>query len=724
VTQISRIAGKRSHPTLPRAFIWLGLLLGVAILLLLSRQIIQLDTFSEGWNLGLRDLLNEFKRWVVVNRNTHWLFLFFFEPLSAVIDFGVRRAEDVLLWLPWPLLLLSFFFLGERLDGLRLGLLTVACLLPMGLFGLWVESLQTLALMVTAVLFALLLGIPLGIWSARNDRLEQLLHPILDGMQTMPAFVYLIPVLLFFGIARVPSIIATIIYALPPIIRLTSLGIREVSPAVLEAAKAYGSTDRQLLRKVQLPLAMPSIMLGVNQTIMMALSIVVIAALIGAGGLGDVVLKALRRLRVGDALEAGLAIVLLAILLDRLSAALSRLERHSTPRFQGFRLFSEKRRGNRIIAGIEAAINQLYALGHRFAALLATALGRIFPRRADWFRRHATAFAILFTLTLLTILLRLLGVYRFPDWLSLNLSDPVDALVKWMQINLYNIGGSGIGTGPLRDFLIIRVFLPLRAFLTEGVPWSVIAFLFAFAAYVVSGWRMSLALFLLTLLIGLFGMWPFAMDTLGQAMVAALICVTAGIPLGIWAAHNDRVEQLLRPLLDFLQTIPIFVYLVPVIMLFGTGSVAGLIASVLYAAVPVIRLTNAGIRSIEATYRESATAFGSTPWQILTKVEIPLALPAIMLGINQTIMMVLAMVIIAGLVGATGLGLEGAMMLSQAAVQQAQAMGLPPIFASDALQHSLASASAQQPRKKRRLCRRPLPFFAIIVTNGNVAKRN
>ena len=186
---------------------------------------------------------------------------------------------------------------------------------------------QTLALMAVSVLISLLIGIPLGIVAARYEKVERGLRPFLDAMQTMPAFVYLLPVVLFFGIARVPSVIATVIYALPPAIRLTTLGIREVPVEIVEAARAFGSTPRQILLKVQLPLALPTIMAGVNQTIMMALSIVVIAAMIGAGGLGGVVLDALRGLKVGLALEAGLAIVFLAVLLDRLSEAFAERNR-------------------------------------------------------------------------------------------------------------------------------------------------------------------------------------------------------------------------------------------------------------------------------------------------------------------------------------------------------------------------------------------------------------
>lgn len=648
-----------------RSFLILAVIIGIIIiaLYLISRSIPQLNGFAESWNLGLHEELNELKRWVVVNRNSHWLFVYFFEPLSSGIDFFLRRVEDFLLWLPWPVVVLALAFFAERIRGLSLALIVAACLMLMGLFGLWEESMQTLALMVTAVFIALAIGIPLGIWSAQNDRVEKILRPILDAMQTMPAFVYLIPVLLFFGVARVPSIIATVIYAIPPAIRMTSLGLRAVSDEVLEAGRSFGSTERQLLRKVKLPMAMPTITVGINQTIMMALSIVVIAALIGAGGLGDVVLKSLRRLRVGSALEAGLAIVLLAVLLDRTSAALAQREKHSGPRFRGYRLFGEKQRGNRIVEAVENVLDKIYVSFGRANSWLTAGMTRLFTRKEGilsgrWFETQAFWIIPLLLLVVLSIGLRLLGSQSFPEQLRLDISQPVDAMVKWMQINLYDIGGSGIGTGPLRDFLIIYVFQPMKLFLSEQVPWTVITFVFMVLAFVAGGWRLSLTAFILVIFIGLLGMWPLAMDTLGQTLVAVAICMVIGIPLGIWASHNDRVDQAIRPVLDFLQTIPIFVYLVPVIMLLGTGSVAGLVASILYAVVPVVRLTNSGIRGVDRTCVESAEAFGCTRWQTLTTVELPLAFPSIMLGINQTTMMVLAMVIIAGLVGATGLGLE------------------------------------------------------------------
>lgn len=652
----------QSPKTTSRTGLWLWLAIGGLALVLVfiaARLLTELNAFPESWNLGLREGLNEFKRWVVVNRNEHWLFVFFFQPLSSAIDFTLRRAEDFLLWLPWPITVLAVAGIANRISGLRLALLTTFCLLLMGLFGLWEESMETLALMTIAVLISLAIGIPLGIWTARSNRAERLLRPILDAMQTLPAFVYLIPVLLFFGIARVPSAIATVIYALPPAIRLTNLGIRSVPEEMLEAARAFGSTDRQILFKVQIPAAMPSIMAGVNQTIMMALSIVVIAALIGSGGLGIVVLQSLRQLRVGQALEAGLAIVVLAVLLDRLSAALATAGTRTHKRqFHAFRLFSEKQRGNRLVEAIESGIDRVYTFHEAVAYVIISRLAPMAGKREQLVKKNRHIITAVILLLPLLIILLLLDVQSFPTGWNVGLSRPVDALVEWMQINLYEIGNTGLGTGPFRDFLIIRIFIPLADFLTEQLPWTIVVLFFAAGAVGTGDRKLALLVILGLLLIGLVGMWPFAMDTLSQTFIAVALCILIGIPLGIWAAHNDRIEQLVRPVLDFLQTIPIFVYLVPVIMLFGSGSVAGLIASVLYAVVPVVRLTNLGIRQVDKTILESAESFGSTPLQTLLKVELPLAMPAIMLGINQTIMMVLAMVIIAGLVGATGLGLE------------------------------------------------------------------
>lgn len=641
----------------------------VLLVLIVGAIILEFGNFPETWNLGLRDTLNEAKRWIVVNRKTHWMFVFFFEPLSTVLDFIIRRAEDLLLWLPWPVTVSGVFLLANRISGLRLALLSSTCLMLMGLFGLWDESMATLALMVIAVLLSLLIGIPLGIWMALAKpkkvlfvpiEVEQVFRPILDAMQTIPVYVYLIPVLLFFGVARVPSVIATVVYALPPVVRLTALGIQTVSEDALEAARAFGVTDRQLLRKVQIPLAMPTILAGVNQAIMMALSIVVIAALIGSGGLGDAVLKALRRLRVGEALEAGLAIVVMAILLDRLSAAYAQRERAQRgSRFEGYRLFSDARAGSPLVQRIEGEIERLYEFFGRIATTLTTSIANIAPtnRKATIANNPYTVASLSFLL-LLTILSLILGLDSFPRGWNLNISQPIDAMVEWMQLNIVEIGDTGLGTGPFRDFLIINVFQPLVYFFTEWLSWPALFLLFAWAALSTGGWRLSLSVLAMLLLIGLFGMWEFTVQTLVQVLMAVVVCIMIGVPLGVWAAHNDQVDAIMRVVNDTLQTIPIFVYLVPVIMLFRGQEPAGVIAAIVYALPPVVRLTSLGIRQVDRGLIESADSFGSTAWQKLLKVEIPLALPSIMIGINQTIMMVLAMVIIAGLVGASGLGFE------------------------------------------------------------------
>lgn len=654
-----------------------AVLVAVLALLALGAAGADLQDFPAGWNIGLRDTIDGFQNWVIGNRMTHPMFTYFFDPLSDIIDTALRRVEGGLLGLPWPVTVLGFFLLGVGLGGLRLGLLSAVCVLFMGWMSLWMESMQTLALMGVSVAIALLIGIPLGIYAARHDRFEAALRPFLDAMQTMPAFVYLIPVLLFFGVARVPAVVATVIFAIPPAIRLTSLGIREVSPAAVEAAESFGSTSRQTLFKVQIPLAMPTIMAGVNQTIMMALGIVVIAALIGAGGLGREVLVSLQRLQVGKALEAGLAIVFLAVLLDRLSDALTRRERAAVVP-GAFRLLPESWAKYGPARAFEAGLALLAAAGSRaaggFAAGLAWLLGLV-PRlikRDDvaesirrFCARHAFAIGGLALIGVALAICRVLGIGLFPDAWYAPVYRPVDAAVAWARDNLYRIGDTPLGTGPLSDFITIYGLNFLRRVLIDWLPWVVIVLVTGLIALTLGSWRLAAFTSLGLLLIGLLGMWDMAMDTLGQVIVAVGMAVAIGMPLGILSARSDRFETAMRPFLDFLQTIPPFVYLVPVIMLFNIGRVPGIIASVIYALPPAVRLTNLGIRGVPAETVEAAEAYGSTSRQMLLKVQLPLALPSILMGINQTIMMVLSMVIIAGLVGGGGLGLETVMGLAR-----------------------------------------------------------
>ena len=248
----------------------------------------------------------------------------FFDLLGSGILSFMIAVEKFFLWLPWPVLVAGVGLIAWRVMGRWWsGLAMASMLFFIGALGLWELGMMTLSLVVASVIISLAIGIPLGIGMASSDRFEAVIKPILDGMQTMPSFVYLIPALMLFGLGKVPALFATIIYAVPPVIRLTNVGIREVSPSVIEAAHAFGSSYWQILFKVQLPLARPTIMVGINQTTMMALAMVVIASMIGAKGLGLEVLLAINRIEVGRGFEAGLCIVFMAIIIDRITFAMA-----------------------------------------------------------------------------------------------------------------------------------------------------------------------------------------------------------------------------------------------------------------------------------------------------------------------------------------------------------------------------------------------------------------
>lgn len=259
--------------------------------------------------------------WVTDNFST------LFDSITAVVNLALNQFSAFLLWVPWPVTILAVMLFAWRFAGRKVAFIAGLFLFAMGTLGLWQHGMKTLALVATSVLISVLLGIPLGILSARSDTTDKIVRPIMDGMQTIPSFVYLIPAVMFFGIGNVPGVMATVIFALPPMVRLTNLGIRQVSKEVVEAGKAFGCTEWQLLAKIQIPLALPAIMTGVNQTVMMALSMVVIAAMIGAGGLGNPILFAIQRVDLGMGVEAGLGILFTAIILDRILQGYSAKQR-------------------------------------------------------------------------------------------------------------------------------------------------------------------------------------------------------------------------------------------------------------------------------------------------------------------------------------------------------------------------------------------------------------
>ncbi len=271
--------------------------------------------FPEIFSLPLGEWINIAVKWMTIT----------LAPVFNVITVAIRMPlvyiERLLWWLPWWVLILIFTGVSWRVAKHWVAILTLVGFIFIGVVGLWNDTMTTLAIIVTSVFVSVLIGIPLGILTAKNDRFQTLIRPILDGMQTMPSFVYLIPAVFFFGLGKVPAVVATVIYAVPPCIRLTNLGIRQVAAETVEAGRAFGCTGTQLLFKIQLPLARPSIMAGVNQTIMMALAMVVIASMIGASGLGLEVLRGIERLDVGRGFMAGSAIVIVAIIIDRISQA-------------------------------------------------------------------------------------------------------------------------------------------------------------------------------------------------------------------------------------------------------------------------------------------------------------------------------------------------------------------------------------------------------------------
>ncbi|MCW2880786.1 MAG: transporter permease [Sphaerisporangium sp.] len=551
------------------------------------------------------------------SRNSNPFFLYFINYIRLFIDEFVTLVQSMIsrpsFGRPVPVIgwlgVVGIATAVAWLYGnLRVALLTLAGFVSFGLLGLWQESMDTLALTLSAVVLSLAVGIPLGVWAGLSDRFNRLVNPVLDFMQTMPTFVYLAPLTLFFLIGPASATVATMIYAIPPAIRITAHAIREVPGATVEAGTSLGSTPWQLLSKVRLPLAKRTIVVGVNQTIMAALSMATIAALIDAPGLGKTVLKALETLDVGTSFNAGLAIVIMAIVLDRVTSAAGRR--------------------------VETA--------HR--------AGRA---RGPLWRRVQVAVV----LAVMAVLVYLSYVYvwaaEFPGEADAGsyVRRAADAASQWAQTNLYTY------TNGFKNLVTYGLLNPFEAVLT-GSPWWLVLLVVTVTALVLATVRVAVVCAVCLALLVVLGLWQDSMVTLAATLVATVLVMALGIAVGVWMGRDDRADRVIRPVLDAGQTMPAFVYLVPILGLFGATRFTAIIAAVVYAAPVATKLVADGIRGVSASAVEAATAAGSSTWQTISKVQVPMARSAVTLAASQGLCYVLAMVVVGGLVGAGALGYD------------------------------------------------------------------
>ncbi|MCY4052111.1 MAG: ABC transporter permease subunit [Gammaproteobacteria bacterium] len=618
-----------------------------------------------------------FEEWV--NQAEDWMkdnFRWLTRMIAGQIEVVMYLVEDFLIDSPWFLILMLMVLPALYFGGLPLALLALLSGIFWGGVGMWEQSMQTLALMGLAVILSVFFGVFLGVLSSQSDRFEAWLKPVLDTMQTMPAFVYLLPAVFFFGIGGPPAILATMIYALPPVIRLTNLGIRQIPDQTMEASRAFGATRMQTLLKVQIPISLPSIMLGINQTIMMALGLVILATFIGAGGLGTEVWNSMYKLNVGWSLEAGMCIVFMAILLDRLSTAIGKPKRLSLPTNTiPFRLFPQTWDKYNWAYQVERPIGLVWNVISEFCGWVVALIARIIVKvltpfvnqqiceqvRDFLLCRRFLAGSVLFLTGIVLFDIFGPGIGEFPESIDFSFREPIDDVVAWLTVNPSFIAF----TKGLRAVIYLGLLDPLNTYLVY-LPWYFVMIVLVFASWKLISMKFAVTCLLLMLFIGACGLWTEAMLTLSSVFVSVLICMVIGIPIGVLSAHNPRIDMLIKPILDAMQTMPSFVYLIPVLMFFGGNIVSAVIATVVYAMPPVIRLTTLGLTQISSTYTEVATSFGSTPMQKLFKIKLPIAMPSIMLGLNQAVMMGLAMQVVTPLIGGVGLGRDVFAALNQA----------------------------------------------------------
>ena len=594
--------------------------------------------------------------------NYRWITRLFASFLQA----GYMALENFFVESPWILIMSLMTLPALAYGGIRLALFCMFTVYFWGAVDMWEVSMQTLALMGLSVILSVILGVILGIFSSQSDRFENFLKPILDTMQVMPAFVYLFPAMFFFGIGGAPAILATLIYAMPPIIRLTNLGIRQVSKETIESAESFGSNKYQLLFKIKIPMALPSIMMGVNQTIMMALALVVLATFIGAEGLGGQVWQAIRKLDVGWAMEGGLCILFMAIMFDRLSSAISKDKETLPDDVEKFYLLPQSLQRYPLANLIELPLRIIVKLTYLIFSNIINIFASFFDSSISIFNKSYSGIIknfinqryFLFSSLLIFVFIYIFDAYffaigTFPETWTIEIQKPIENAVKAMTLDP---GFISFAKG-LKYFIYLYLLKPLNAFLTQ-IPWWYTMVVFIIIGYVTVGLRFATITAILLAFIGATGMWMHSMITLSSVLVSVLICFVIGVPLGVIASYNKWYRDIQNVVLDAMQTLPYFCYLIPVLMFFGGNIVSAVIATVIYSVPPIIRLTALGLSQVSGGYSEVSKSFGGTGIQTLNKVKFPLAVPSLVMGFNQTVIMAFAMQIVTPLIGGKGLGLQ------------------------------------------------------------------
>ena len=511
--------------------------------------------------------------------------------------------------LPWTVVASGAILLGYKLQGKGLAMLAGFSTIYIAVFGQWEPSMQTLSLVLFAAPVSFILGLFLGIWAYKNRKVELTLNPFLNVMQIVPQFSYLVPVMVFFGIGDHAGAIATIIFATPPMVRLTVLGLKRVSPEVLEAGMMSGCSNFQLMYKVLIPTARRDILIGVNQVIMQCLAMAVIASFIGAKGLGFNLLLSLNGLRIGQAIEQGICIVLIAVVLDRMSLAWANKQ---TDYFADLTFFKRHKYSLMFLVIVVAGIVLAY-------------IGTFFFREDFNY------------------------LYIVPHNKGISISDTLQEGVDWIwDTFFFTLKGFNI-------FLIQQILMPMKAAYLS-MPVVATLSLTMGVGYIIGGIRSAAIVGGFILFIALTEWWDRALITMYLMSFAVIVSSIIGVTVGTLCAQNSYTAKFILLVCDTFQTFPSFIYLIPVIMLFGVTDTSVLIAVIVYATVPATRYTVLGLRSVPPDLHDAGSMSGVNRLQRWIKIELPMSFPHMALGVNQTVVFALSMIIIGAMIGTDDLG--------------------------------------------------------------------